>query len=71
MILERKDNEIVIRIPDDGRAFGAKELQNLINYIRYRQLVSRSIATQEDADQLAKEANSNWWAANKERILGR
>ncbi len=60
MVLERTDKEIIIRIPDDGIAFGAKELQNLINYIRYRQLVSKSIATQEDANQLAKEANANW-----------
>lgn len=70
MVIERANSEIIIRIPDDGKAFGEREIQNLINYIRYRQLVSRSTATQEDADRLAKEANANWWAKNKERILG-
>ncbi len=53
MIIERVNNEILIRIPDDKVAFSPKALQGLIEYIQYRQLVSKSIAIQEDIERLS------------------
>lgn len=71
MVIERQNNETIIRIPDNDEAFGAKELQQLLDYLRYRQIVNQSMATQEDADKLADEADSSWWQANRNRILGK
>ena len=70
MVVERVNNEIVIRIPDDRVAFGPKDIQSLLDYIQYRQLVSKSTATEKDLERLSKSANSNWWSNNKDRILG-
>jgi hypothetical protein len=70
MTIERQNNEILIRISDDKVAFDPKILQGLIEYIQYRQLVSKSTATYEDVERLSQSANSNWWAKNKGRILG-
>lgn len=70
MVIERLNDEILIRIPDDKIAFEPKVLQGLIEYIQYRQLVSKSVATPEDVIRLSKSANANWWAKNKQRILG-
>lgn len=66
MIIERINNEILIRIPDSVDIDG---IQRAINYIRYKELSSASKAKQEDIDKLAEEINRNWWEVNKNRLL--
>lgn len=66
MVLERTDNEIVIRLPK-GIDWG--DLEAILKYIRYREIVSKSQATQEQIDQIASEMNKGWWEANKHRFL--
>jgi hypothetical protein len=66
MIIERTDNEILIRIPNSVDIEGA---QRIIDYIRYQEITSRSKATQEDVDKLADEVNKAWWGKNKDTFL--
>jgi hypothetical protein len=58
MIVERKKDEIIVRLPSD---VDLSELQNMIDYLKYKELTSQSKAKQSDADKLAKEANKSIW----------
>lgn len=66
MIIERTDKEILIRIPNYIDIEGA---QRIINYIRYQEVTSKSKASQEDIDKLAKAVNKDWWEKNKDTFL--
>ena len=66
MTLERTEHEIVIRLPK-GIDWG--DLESILKYIRYREIVSKSQATQEDIDRIASEMNIGWWEENKHRFL--
>ncbi len=66
MIIERTEKEILIRIPNTINIEGA---QRIIDYIKYQELTSKSEATQEDVDVLAKQVNKLWWKKNKHRFL--
>jgi hypothetical protein len=54
MILERKNDEILIRLSSN---LDLTELQSLIDYLRYKELTANSKAKQKDVDKLADEVN--------------
>lgn len=54
MILERTETEILVRLPLN---VDLTELQNMIDFLRYKELTANSVAKQKDADLLAEEAN--------------
>jgi len=58
MIVERTKDEIVVRLPAN---IDLSELQNMLDYLKYRELTADSKASQENADQLADEVNSKIW----------
>jgi len=66
MIIEKTNNEILIRIPN---SVDIDDAQRIIDYIRYQELTSKSKASQKEADNLAAEANENWWKENKDNFL--
>ena len=66
MIIENKANEIIIRI---SPSVNLEEIQKSLDFIRYKEILSKSKATQSDVDTLAKEINSNWWNKNKSKYL--
>lgn len=70
MKVNKENDEIVIRINDSETNLSAEEWQSLLDYILYQQTVSKSKASQEQIDELAKDINSRWWQNNKERFLG-
>jgi hypothetical protein len=45
------------------------EPQNLLNYIRYQELTSKSRLKQSEVNQLASAINEKWWRKNAKRIL--
>lgn len=53
MIVERQDDEILIRI---SASRNIEEIQTLLNYLKYEELTSRSVANEEDAQELYKKA---------------
>jgi hypothetical protein len=66
MVLERTGNEVIIRLPGN---INWEDLELMIKFIKYRERVAKSKATQEDIDRLASEANKQWWEENKHRFL--
>jgi uncharacterized metal-binding protein len=51
MIVERKDNEILVRFSVGTKA---SEIQSLLDYLRYEELTSKSTATEKDVESLVK-----------------
>lgn len=64
MIIESKDDEIVIRISAN---VNLDDIQNSLDFIRYKEIVSKSKGSQADADALASEVNNSWWNENKSK----
>ncbi len=62
MQIERINNEILIRVPADTDLLG---LQRILDYIRFREITSKSKATEEQIENLARESKSDWWKENK------
>ena len=66
MIIESKNDEIVIRISSN---VNLEEIQKSLDFIRYKEILSKSNGTQEDADNLAIEVNKAWWVQNKSKYI--
>lgn len=66
MQIERTEDEIVIRVPSGTDIVG---LQRIIDYLQYREIASKSRASQEQIDALSSASKSAWWDDNKSRFL--
>jgi hypothetical protein len=58
MILERTNNEILVRLP---AYVDLSELQNMLDYLDYKEQTAKSKATQKDVDELSEKVNQNIW----------
>lgn len=65
MIVQRQNNEIVIRFSAGTKA---SKIQNILDYLRYEELTSKSIATEEDVENLVNEAKSGRWQRIKNEM---
>ncbi len=66
MVIERTDNEVIIRLPSTVDTEG---LQRLVDYLVYKELTSNSKAKQADVDKLAKQVKKGWWNKNRSRFI--
>ncbi|MFN3999914.1 hypothetical protein [Algoriphagus sp.] len=66
MQIERTDKEIVIRVPAGTDLPG---LQQILDYVKFRNVASKSKASQTQLDELAKESKSTWWDENKAKFV--
>lgn len=66
MIVERTQKEVIFRLPADTDILS---LQRILNYLKYKNAIKNSRATEEDAQKLAEESKANWWKANKSRFI--
>lgn len=66
MIIERTSKEIIIRLPSYVDTTG---LQNLVDYLTYKEATAKSKAKQSDVDALSNEAKEGWWKKNKSRLV--
>jgi hypothetical protein len=48
-----------------------EDLNEFLDKLRLKYLVSKSQMTEADAQRLAKELKSNWWKKNRERFLSK
>jgi len=63
MIIEKRNKEFIIRIPE---TVDTEEIQDFVDYVRYKELTSKSKKTDQSVvDQLTEEININWWNENK------
>jgi hypothetical protein len=48
-----------------------KDLIDLLDKVRVKNLISKSQLTEEDARNLDRELKSNWWKKNRDRFLAK
>ena len=66
MVIERTKKEVIIRLPSSIDTDG---LQNIINYLSYKEATDKSQTKQEQVDKLAKEIKKGWWGKNRSRFI--
>ena len=66
MLVERTKKEIIIRLP---ASVDVEDLQDMLNYSRYKELTSGFRIAQKKVDKLSGQINSNWWAKNRNDLL--
>lgn len=62
MQIERTNKEILIRLSSETDLIG---LQSILNHLKFREIASKSNASQEQIDELSTESKSSWWKKNK------
>jgi hypothetical protein len=62
MILERTKDEILVRLP---AYVDLTELQNMIDFLRYKELTAKSMAKQSEVDELSRSVNKAIWTKVK------
>ncbi len=65
MLVERTAKEVIIRLP---ATVDAEDLQEFLNYARYKELTADFEVPQSEVDKLATEINSKYWAKNKSKL---
>jgi hypothetical protein len=58
MILERTNNEILVRLP---AYVDLSELQDMLDYLDYKEQTAKSTTVQKDVDELSEKINQNIW----------
>ena len=66
MVIERTNEEVIIRLPS---YVDTKGLQRLVDYLTYKEATAKSKAKQSAVDALAKEVKKGWWANNHSRFV--
>ena len=65
MIIERTTDEFVIRFPFTTNN---ERMQDMIDYLRFKELTADYGVTQAEVDQLAKAINRKWWEENQSKF---
>jgi hypothetical protein len=66
MLVERTTKEVIIRLP---LSVDTEDLQDFLNYARYKELTAEFKVAQKDADKLADQVNSKWWTKNRNKLI--
>ena len=66
MIIERQNQDIIIKA---SSAINMSAVQKLIDYINVLEIVTENKGTEEQALELSREANKNWWNQNRSRFI--
>jgi len=66
MLVERTNKEVIIRLP---ASVDTEDLQDFLNYARYKELTSNFNVAQKEVDKLADQVNSKWWTKNRKKLI--
>ncbi len=66
MKIQRTDKEIIIRLP---ATIDTEDLQDFLNYARYKELTSEIRVSQDEVDKLSEKVNKDWWIKNRKRFV--
>lgn len=66
MQIERTKKEVIIRLP---ATVDTEDLQEFLNYARYKELTSTFAVSQSQVDRLANQVNKSWWTKNRKRSI--
>ena len=64
MLIKRTSKEVIIRLP---ASIDTEDLQDFLNYTRYKELTSTYKVPQPKVDILAEEINQDWWNKNSKK----
>ena len=67
MKVTRQNKELIISIPDN--VLSLTEIQDLIDYFKFRSIIKDKTASQKDVDKLSDEIDESWWTKNKPKFL--
>jgi len=65
MIVERTASEFVIRFP---LTTDSERMQDMIDYLRYKELTAGYSVAQSEVDSLAQTINREWWKQNQSKF---
>ena len=65
MIIERTKNEVIIRL---SSKISVKDLQDLSNYLKYKELTNKSRVTQKQVDKLVSNVKKGRWENTRKKI---
>ena len=66
MLVERTKKEVIIRLP---ASVNTEDLQDFLNYARYKELTAGFKADQKEVDKLSGQINSKWWIKNRAKVI--
>ena len=66
MIVQRNQKEIIVKVP---ASVDIKEIQDVLNFIRYKELTSTFSVTQNVVDALSSNINKAWWKKNGKKFM--
>lgn len=66
MLIERTNKEVIIRL---SASVNTDDLQDMVDYVRYKEITSKFKVSQKSVDKLADDVNKSWWAKNRKRLL--
>lgn len=66
MLIKRTTKEVIIRLP---ASVDTEDLQDFVNYARYKELTSTFKVSQKEVDKLAESINKNWWTKNRKKFI--
>lgn len=65
MIIERTDKEIIFRVP---ASTDIDELQDLADFLEFKEIAKKSKASQKDVDALVKQIKKGRWSGHKNKL---
>ncbi len=65
MIVERQENEILVRF---SARMKTSKIQTILNYLRYEELTAKLTTTENDVTELLKEVKKGRWNRTKEEL---
>ena len=66
MLIERTNKEVIIRLP---ATIDTEDLQDFLDYARYKELTSNFKVSQKEVNLLADKVNKDWWTKNRNRFI--
>jgi predicted nucleotide-binding protein (sugar kinase/HSP70/actin superfamily) len=66
MLVERTNKEVIIRLP---ASVSTEDLQDFLNYARYKELTSTFKTNQKEVDKITSEINAKWWTKNRSKLM--
>ena len=66
MLVERTNKEVIIRLP---ASVDTEDLQDILNYARYKELTANFKTDQKEVDKIANDINAKWWTKNRSKLI--
>lgn len=66
MEIQRDKDSITIKLPAN---INTVELQQIIDYLKYKEATANSNADQAEVDRIASESKTSWWNENKSLFI--